>query len=695
MIMKPKLYIYLLILIGLIGGLTPTLSSCSDEISQLPSPAPVGDTFTITGSLNLPDMPEIMTRGGFGDTEKANLKLTILEFDLASTAIQSFITNVYHAELKSTTAVANGGTVTFNVTLKAATTPKVLHLMIADNFVSVPADGGSVASLLPALSVGSATSQTEAYWGCVEFEDGYTKTDDNGKPVLRDEVITTLKNVPVIRNFAKITVTESLANFELLGFDVVNCPTTGTIAPWNSEDQEIPELLDGTTMKSYSDITKLPYSGILPSDVNFYNQEATARTWVDGANTNMRSSAARYLYEHPYEKTRRTYLIINGNYTAGDGTITRGFYKIDIGKITTDGNFEYYNIIRNMQYNVVINEVLAPGTATVAEAIDRAPFNNLLASTETSTMLNVSDGKNMLIVNDLNHVIVNENQEVKILYRYITDVTGSKTENNTIPHFIVGEGDVIKKNAAGDYEITKSNSTSASGNWVELTVKTNAPDAYETKEQTITIVDGEGLGRTITLILRRPFDYVKMGENTSTTPATVYTAITYPGAHNYYGSSIPKSPDKVSNATGKNFTVYFNLPDGIPDSVFPLEFTLEAKLQGVENNKIGTMIVTSGASLFDPKVTAIQYIKTVSLEEYKYQYNGEDDSSGFDVGKANTNHTIRCRFTTISAVTSGSTGTIRIYNEYFVNPYVTADENDPYKTKCAEVTFTRDANAAG
>ncbi|MDE7351284.1 MAG: hypothetical protein K2N25_09465 [Muribaculaceae bacterium] len=662
---------------------------------------------TVSGSIAIPDMPVMHTRGAFGDTPNNGLKLTVLEFDLAVTAAQSFITNVYQAELKTVSGVANEGVVTFDITLKAAATPKVLHFMIADDFVSVPADGGSVASLLPSLSVGNQTSHPEAYWGYVEFPNGFSKVDADNNVVLRDDVKTKLANIPVIRNFAKITVTNSTANFELLGFDVVSCPTSGTIAPWNTSKQEIPALLSKTgdvnAMKSYSEISAssepeipgLPYSGIIPDNVGFYNQEAQAKNWVDGDNSNMRSTRARYLYEHPYESTRRTYIIVNGNYTStnnGTTTTTRGFYKIDIGNIKDDGTFDYYNIIRNINYNIIINNVYAPGTETVAQAIERAPFNNLLASTETSSMLNVSDGNNMLIVNDVNHVIVNDGSEVKILYRYITDVTGNKTQDNSIPKYIVGEGDVIKKNTSGDYEISEATyrePAPSTTEWVELTVKTNDPDEYQTKEQTVTIVDGNGLGRTITLILHKPWNYSIISGN-----GVEYTATVKPEAPNYYGTAIipATAVPEVSNAAGAEFTVYFNLPDGLPDSIFPLDFTLEAKYQGVENNKKGTMLVTSGTSLFDPNVTAIQYIKSVSLNEYKYQYNGTDDSNGFDTGKANTSHTIRCRFTSISAVNNNSDGVIRIYNEYFVNPkFSTADDStaDPKKSQCAEVQFKR------
>lgn len=661
---KIKNIIYLLFLPALFLA-----AGCKDDYTLIPD---VEDgSIVISGSLAIPDMDMVQSRA-LGNAPGSGLKLTVLEFDLVpDKPDQSFISKVYQATTKTPTNVANGGTVSFEVTLNldGSNTAKQLQFVVANDFVNP--GNGSIASLLPTMSV---SGNNEAYWGKIDFEDGYETQEVNGTLVLTNACKAKFNNIPVIRNFARIGVEEGLDNFELLGFDIVNVPTSGTIAPWDSGDGEsrqphIPDLLNGSAMWDYNHITDVScYSGTLPAGVGFYNQEFDAAKWVDGVNSNMRSTEYRYLYEHPYEPDRRTYLIVQGNYRPTDenGNLlspVRGFYKVDIGNLNTDGTFQYYNLIRNISYNVVIQSVSAPGMATVAEAIDRAPFNNLLAATETSSMLNVSDGDNMLIVNDVNHIIVNEGETIDILYRYIQNVTGTQSPGNTIPTYIVGPGNVIAKKANGDWDITEEkDSTNSAGTWKWLKVTTNAPDPLETFTQTITIVDGKGLGRTITLISHQPWQYVPIVPNT--TPPT--TAIIQPGSYNWYETAASQN---FSYQAGAEMTVYFNLPNGLPDSMFPLDFILEAKYQGLENNKIGTMTVTYGPSLFDPQVTAIQYIKTVSLNEYKFMYKARDpkapDSDVIDVGKPNTNHTIRCRFTTITEVAAGSPAEVHIHNPYF------------------------------
>lgn len=615
-------------------------------------------TITIEGSIILPEMSSLQTRGSLAETPGAGLKLTLVEFDLGADADHTFTTNTYDAILKSTSAVQNGELVTFDVTLTATAQPKVLHLFIADDYVKP--DYGSVSTVFPSLIVGQTdpeieAPETEGYWGYVEFPDGYhVTTDADGNTVVdKNKLKEKLTAVPVIRNFAQINVIvdSNVNNFELTGFDLINVPTSGTIAPWNSETKKIPDLLKADkTMKDFEVVAPV-YGGTMPGNASIRNQEADAKSW-----TNL-TKATKYMYEHPYEPTRRTYLIVQGIYKTldDDGNVTgqtSGYYKLDIGKTKADGTYDYYNILRNYRYNVKISEVLAAGMPTVAEAIARAPYNNLIASTETSSMLNVSNGKNMLIVNDTNHIVVNESDTIKVLYRYITDVTGNKNPANNIPTTPgLVPGAVIKQVLP-----TKTVKDASGAEWLEIDILPNAPGDI-TATQDFSIVDQEeGLGRTIHLILRKPWQYAPI-----VVDGTSYSATIARGAENLYQGA----PQNISNAAGAELTVYFNLPDGLPDTMFPLEFKLEALKQGIENNKIGDMVVSTGPSLFEEKdgQIVISYLKTVSYNEYIYNYRN-DGSNDVNTSSRNTNHTVRCRFTTISAESTVD-AEIKIHNDYF------------------------------
>lgn len=600
------------------------------------------DQTEITGFLSLPEMPELLTRGTFGETPGANLKLTIFEFDLGSDAAHSFLSHIYNAEISDPTNVGNNVRVKFKVTVNKTDNPKVMHLMLTDK--QLTSQFGSMASILLDLST---TDDNEAYWGTVEFPNGYNVKDDSGKDILNSK----LTGVPLIRNFAKISVSENLTNFQLLGFEVINVPLSGTIAPLDLATLKTPSLLtvDGSKMKQYKDID---YSGVIPGNASFGNTEAAARRWN---NSKVWTTGSRYIYEHPYESTRRSYLIIYGKYTAPNNAITTGYYKIDIGDPTGDhGMFKYYNIIRNISYNVTINSVEAPGMATVAEAIDRAPFNNISASTETSTMLNISDNHNMLVVNDTNHIIIDDDQKIDVYYRYVKDLTGDKKEDNSIPYAVnLEKGPVIK-----DFTESITYTDDYNVNWKKITITCNNPDDV-VKTQSFSIVDGNGLGRTINLVLRKPWKYPRLKYPDGS--ESDYYATIAPVKADLYTTPVPQN---ISNKPGEHLTVFFDLPDGLPETMFPIEFQIEPKYQGIENDKVGNLVVNTGPSLFDPNIVAISYIKTLTYMEYLYKYT-DDDSNDVDITKPNTNHTVRCRFLTINSVENNSPGEIIIHCDYF------------------------------
>ncbi len=627
-------------------------AGCSQETIPLPPEGDdSGDGLILTVGVAMPEIATA-TRGIPGDKPGAGLKLTLLEFSRGTDAASSFLTHVYEAETLTPTAVENNGIVKFKVTLAKTQEPKVLHLIVSDEFVST--GYGSEASLLPAISVGRRNNAPqEAYWGRVEFPNGYaTAADADGNQALLPEVKTKLTEVPVIRNFARVTVTvENTADLELYGFELVNVPTSGTVAPFNTETSRIPQLLaaDGKTMVSY-DEAHAGYTGILPSGITFANTEDVAKKWdtEEDIDKPLNSSRPRYIYEHPFESTRRTYLIIKGIYNnSGNPT----YYKADLGNIGEDHVFKFYDLIRNYSYNVRITGVHTAGAATVADAINGHVSNNLSASVETSSMLQISDGQNMLMVNATSHIITSERQKVEVRYKYITNVASADkpVDNSAVT--------VIGKNTSND--VIAAYTESDDGEWHVINITPKAPDILD-KRHTLRISDGNGLEREVSLLLRQPYEFAS-------------TADVYEGEANNRPSD--KTKGAVSRRAGQPLVVYFDLPDGIPESVFPMQFRLEADRQNVENNPKGSLVVWTGPSLFDGKPT-ISYIKTVTYAEYCYKYK-TDTSTELDVNSYNTGHSIRCLLRTINADTSdgSETTTIKIYNPAF--------------NRSAEATFNR------
>lgn len=637
------------------------LGACSEETLR-PDVPDAGGGEGVRVSIAIPDMPRLATRA-FGDTPAADLKLTVFEFEMGSDPTNIFLTKIYQAETLTQTNVTNGATVDFRINdLLMTESPRVLHFVVAPQHLD--ARYASEAVVFSNLSV---RDNSQAYWGRVEFPNGYGTVDKDMKPQLTDEAKQKLTGVNVLRNFAKVSVevaTVATSNFQLTGFELVNVPTSGTVAPYNSGRQEFPQMFDDAgKMLGYLAVAgngsgQQGYSGIMPANCGFRNLEENFSPVADGGRPAW-STRDAYLYEHPFESTRRTYVILRGNYrpTTTDAWQTC-YYKIDLVRLNEEsGMTEYYDILRNYDFHINVTGVSAPGASTASEAISGVSYNNISADVDARDMLQISDGANIVEVSKTNIIFTNTTP-VEFLYRY-SPVGGfsSETTNAKLHTNGLNAGDVIASVTAPEVY------TDADGVvWVKRVITPKPIPEAGTREQSFYVVDADGLGREIRLVAHVPYDYSDIE--------------VYPGSENGRPTSAA-GQGTVSPLSGQPFTVYFNLPAGMPEAMFPLTFILESNRQNMENNPIGTLVVTSGQTGFPTtevyEVPRIKYRKTVSYAEYLYKTDANNNLITDGAGNyvENTDHTVRCRFRTINSLAElpgAPTQTVTyllISNDYF------------------------------
>lgn len=641
--------------LSLLVGVMTTVTSCSESLQEpADSGYDPGASLDVSASLLIEGMPQVKTRS-MGDIPGEGLIVKALEFSWSDDNETSFLTNVYDVQVTSgSTNVQNGTEVNLQLTLQPTTDPTRLQFIVTETDPGqIPY--GSMAAILQDLSVSNGA---EAYWGEVKFPNGYgnlvfheaTGDEETGKMVFEpnENLVNLLKKIPVIRNFAKISVQESLDNFELEAFELINIPTAGTIAPWDPTTKAPAELLDGAVMKGYSNLPA-GYTGMLSPFAQFDNTEADIR---NGETTlNFDNNNERYIYEHPYEPYRRTYILIKGKFNGGTST----YYKIDLGSTDeTTQEFTNFNIIRNYHYVVTINSVERAGYTTVENAINGVVFNNLSASTETRDILQLSNGSDLIGVNLTKAVIVDNTDPIIFKYSYrtgLTDTSNGTVNNHTsiVRPYGLNEGAVIQRVVGPDIE----------GDSVVYTIFPKVPPTLlQPTEQEFTVVGRNGLGRTITLVSHVPWNYSKVeiyGETSNERPTS------------------NANLGKVGPDQGDPLTLFFNLPDGLPESIFPLQFIIEADRQNIENNSEegSTLEVRTAQSLFtdvnDPRVS---YVKTVTYEQYEYL---PDKDNNVNAEVRNTNHTVRCRFRTTVSLENlpGNPTTMNtkviIHNPYFNN----------------------------
>lgn len=598
------------------------MAACSAD--DMPMPVPdgdnggavvVGDSIRVNVSLQVPEMPEESTRAMGPNVDYNNMHLYLLEFADNGNPQRNTLTAVYEAQNEQPLS----DHVQYQVTLKATTEPRILHLVAVPKNYTLSVPYGIESTVMSDLTVANGT---EAYWNRLTFPQGYAGKGEGDTAVALPELNTKLQHVPLIRNFSEVTMTSNADNFKLLGFAIVNNPDRGTVAPYDAANASFPSFIDANANPLPYQTISSSYSGILPYGTEFNNQEAGPSVSND--------LNAKYIYERPFNSLSHTFIIIKGQVLKTNAAVKAGtyYYKLDLGKNDSQGVFNYYNLLRNFSYNINIKNVGAAGYATALEAAQGVVYNNFSFDINIGHLLNISDGNEVVFVNFTTAVMTEpKTQTVAFKYRYRNlNASGTSYNNNGVNFINLESGDVIQSVNMGTNDDKDG--------WRTVTINCK-PATPETKVQSFIMVKPSGLGRTINLVLHEKWDYKN--------------AVEYKGSLQNWGEEANKG---VADATAKApLTVFFDIPDNLPEAMFPMEFIMEADRQNIENNPIGTLVVTSGPSRFPSAngQTRIKYIKTVTWDMYNAPLDPNNTGSN---GTAITNadgsvtHRVRCRFRT-------------------------------------------------
>lgn len=639
------------------AGVLAVAAGCTNSALDGPDgPVEDGDMLTLDLSVNIGEMGITNTRAFEDQPDYENLHLYVAEFDDKGGPLSgNVLANVYEAEEETVNA---DGDMHFKLTVVKSDQPKVLHLIAVPGETDMTIPYGLEGQVIPTLTVGN---ETPAYWAQVKLSEGYGSENADGKWVTAGSVQTSLTHVPMLRNFAKVSMSSSAPttdSFRLTGFVVLNRAARGTVAPWDSEKQKFPDFSDGSTRYTYDQISKtIGYSGYCP-----VNPGEEGSIIDKSANAADFTSDAKYLYERPVSSLDNTIVVFSGTKSGVAGT---RYYKLDLGKTGADMIFRYYNVLRNFDYHINITGVQGNGYGSIEDAIKGVVQNNFSFDITTAQMLNISNGKEMLWVNQTTFVVNDPNDRtITFKYRFMPDVASQGAYNNSRLKFYTQNADGTTTDGIQTGTVitgvTYGGTPDAEG-YSSVTLTTSEPGS-ETQEASFIIIDPQsGLGRTINVIVRNPWIYQDPQE----------WAGTYNTRNQFLNSTYTKDPtweNAVGTEMGSAFTVLFTLEPNIPQAMFPLEFVAESRGQNFENNKIGTLVVRSDKSLFDETKNAIQYVKTVTYADYMNDLTlGNPTGTIVKDPDGTSHHRVRMRFLTINNLTAGYEGKIRVYNKYFKN----------------------------
>lgn len=481
----------------------------------------------------------------------------------------------------------------FTVELSQTPNKRIIHFLA--NTTIDANDFGTENELIGALYT---TDKQDAYWQRVELDNGvqfeYTdannnKQYDSGEAITANTIGTKFTAVPLIRNFAKITIktadgitTAGDVDFTLEGFTVVNVPDRGSVAPFNTNKGSFTQYVDtNKDAYSYSDLTgsTINYTGFIPNTtaINGY----VAQDKDNEKDRFLSSDGVFYMYErnNQAKNANRTFVIVKGKF----GNEASSYYKIDIA--AKNGNvMRYFDILRNFSYNIVITNVESSGAASPDLAAGMTgSHNNLSAAVETQSLLNISDGAERLFVNYTEYVFVGTGETMQLKYRYVPDISTPNTEDNDIATY---SWDNEKQSVASITPIASA--TDDAQGWRALDVTAATIDPNEVKSQILTLSAGN-LSRTVNFILRAKYNF--SNENAT-------------------------SPQQESNSDSylkAAFRYSFTIPQNIPESLFPLTFVVQGSPENIyPNSSLNSLPV----KVIDGEKT-FGYEREVTYEEYQ------------------------------------------------------------------------------
>ncbi len=622
-----KNLLYILVIMATALGLT----GCEDHLFHEDAhedERPAGLRFSVT----VPEAGAAMGTKSF--SSEAITSLWVLVFDEQGFYVESQKAEPVNPDSFSTDENTE---YEFNVNLQSSPSKRTIHLVANYDFATNPVSYGTEYSVMRSLTV---TGNQDAYWQKVELPDGI-KSQEELDAMSSTEFDEYHKNngltkIPLVRNFAKIHVESTAANFVLEGYSLWNIPDRGCVAPCVASVNDFAVYATSATTgtlpnnpwasrtydeltASYNGTSKEGFIGYLPKDTQIIQTDASTLSF---------SSDDKYLYERPYsEDITNTAIIIKGRYNGNTST----YYKIDFVKTADAGMMDYYNIIRNFIYTATIISCTANGYDTPTEAAAAPASNNFVSSVVTQDIINISDGTSRLNISYTDTTVISSNN-FTFRYQYIPNISSPSVINNDkITTYDKETGAPIASNGA----VIKSYSTTDEDNWRVMNVTPQNPTDEE-KTQTIIFYepkDGTNvkIARTVTFHLRNP-----------------------------YTMDLECSPASVSTTIGQQLTINIKVPTGLASHLFPLEFKMESEANSLtpdvskseDKHQSGYMSTWYGTSITGSGKQTFGFSKRLTYAEYLSMESTADNSYKI----------IPCAFKTTKA---NSATTVWVYNKYF------------------------------
>lgn len=578
---------------------------------------------------------------------------------------------------------------TFKVQLELSDSDRTIHFLgnVDENQLTT---GSYSYQVLPSLI---SFEKKQAYWQKVYLEYIHPKME-GGSPVIKDGSYLPdeyteqrLEYIPLIRNYAKIQVSNATApedEFELHSYAVINYPKRGSVVPYRYNASDPKEAFDFNVnypddrLSGYERCdfvtldTDIKYLGHIPSGVGIDKEIPTDDMFKYPETSDGRvllydkdnPEQGFYLYERgaPTTTLEPTFVIIRGKF---GNSAEYYYYRLDLMETKTVGYesiAQYYPIYRNFRYNIQVNRISSQGVSTPEAAANSSGAEDISADISMRHLNDISNGQARLVVEPFmarTYTGPSEDGFYYLYARFFNDL------NSAVPNT----------------------------DWGAVTVELETMD--DLSDDILTLFDDQGHevhgggffypmaqnvgGEPGFRIIR--FNTKEAGETTKTQKIKItgrnqniyeefplYREVEISLQKKQTMALQLSHTDDMPLQKGAKQTLSITIPSGLPESMFPLDFTIEAEaLSLTPDNEIAgnNLPVKAGISISDNPPyagkTTFQFTRTLTKEEY--------DSLPVNDGFC----TFYCYF---KSNRSKSATTIWVGNDYFYKGSVTFFNRD-------------------
>ena len=352
---------------------------------------------------------------------------------------------------------------------------------------------------------------------------------------------------------------------------------------------------------------------IIPSDEMFINPETSGGRVIRYNKNNPDQGFHIYERTIPSGTLEPTFVIIRGRF-GNEGEFF--YYRLDLMEtkvVNNESVYQYYPIYRNFRYNIRLNRISSAGVATPQLAAVSSGAEDISADISMKHLGDISNGITRLVVEPfMSRTYTGPNEEgYYYLYaRFFNDV------NSADPNTDWGAVSVELMPMDGNEDdiLTLYDDV---GNEVH---------AFYPSAQEMGGVPGFRIIRFNTKI---PGNETKT-QKIKITGRNLYTHEQYPlyreveiSLQNKQPLQLSLSKPELRMEKGAKQVLNISIPDGLPSSMFPLEFIIEAeRLTLTPDNTVdgNNLPVLSGQSISENDAykgkQTIQFVRTLSLEEY-------------------------------------------------------------------------------